>query len=674
MKYCYIDFEYTNSSEEKLKLVSCAYSLSDTGESFKYWLYNDSEMQNTYLYRFLWELNQKGYIFVAYAVTAEASSFYSLGLDPTKFKWIDLYLEYRCLTNHNHNFAYGKQLLDGKVKTTKPPKNKWQMSEEERESASSSKPQHGLAAACFKVLGEKVDTDFKDHIRDIIIADEEILENKDEILRYNESDIQYLPRLMKGILNEYGRLLTGSPKNKKLLKEEMLRRGEYAARTALMERVGYPIDLESTRAFSESVNGIVWALQSEINELFPTILPFTKKPNRSISWSHVRTRAWIEESGLADKWLKTNKGALSLKLDAFKQHFNYRHDFPKDSLGAQMVRYLGIRKNLNGFLHTGKKKKNFWDSVGTDGRVRPYFGIYGAQSARSQPSATGFIFLKSAWMRVLCQPDSGKAIAGIDYKSQEFLIAALMSRDMNMVKAYESGDVYLYLAKLAGEVPWNGKREDYEEIRNIFKVVTLALQFGMGEEALSKELTNKLGKPFTVSQSRRLINLFNRSYRDYTKYRVNIIRQYRRDKFIKLPCGWYMWGDNDNAKSAGNVPIQGQGSSIMRKAVALAQDRGLTVIKTLHDALYIEYDVGNENDMNVLGDCMKEAFSFYFQGDMEQYAKVNIDLNCWSPDYDNGYLDTEHGRAKMQSKYIDDRSISEYEKWKPYFEPEEFNL
>jgi len=673
MKYCFIDFEYTNSSERNLKLVSCSFYLSDNQDKETFWIYNNYVEQKR-LEEYLTWCRKNDYIFVAYAVTAEASSLFSLGLDPLRFKWIDLYLEYRCLTNHNHNWMYGKQLIDGKVKTTSPPKSKWQMTEEEKDTADRSKPQHGLAAACFKVLGEKVDTDFKDRIRDIIIADEEIEENKDEILRYNESDIQYLPRLLKGMINEYRRLLAGSPKNIKLLPEEMLRRGEYAARTAIMERTGYPIDMESTRNFSQSVNGIVWSLQSEINELFPTVQPFTKKRDRSYSWSHVRTREWIESTGLADKWMKTDKGALSLKLDAFKQHFNFRHDYPKDNLGAQMVRYLSTRKNLNGFLQTGKTKKNFWDSVGSDGRVRPYFGIYGAQSARSQPAATGFIFLKSSWMRILCQPRSGKAIAGIDYKSQEFLIAALMSRDMNMIAAYESGDVYLYLAKLAGEVPWNGERKDYEFERNIFKVVTLALQFGMGEESLSNELTNKLGKPFSVAQARRLINIFNRSYRDYYKYRTTILRNYRRNKFIKLPCGWYMWGDNDNKKSAGNVPIQGQGSSIMRKAVSLAQDRGLTVIKTLHDALYIEYDVGNESDMNVLGDCMKEAFRYYFKGDMEQYANVNLDVNCWGPDYRDGYIETKHGRAKMQNKYIDERSLTEYEKFKGYFETEEFDL
>ena len=59
-------------------------------------------------------------------------------------------------------------------------------------------------------------------------------------------------------------------------------------------------------------------------------------------------------------------------------------------------------------------------------------------------------------MRSLCRPPKGKIIVGIDYKSEEFLISGLLANDKNMLDAYESGDVYLYFAKLAGAVPKDG--------------------------------------------------------------------------------------------------------------------------------------------------------------------------------------------------------------------------
>jgi len=601
----------------------------------------------------------------------------SLQMDVLKVQYIDLYLEYRCLLNHHHDWMYGKQLIKGVKRFTKPPKDKWKQSEEESRKADNSKPEYSLSAACYKVLGEVIDTNEKNEVRDIIIhgTDEEIEENKERILRYNESDIKYLPRLFKGILNEYQKRLKDYPEHLKTLKEEMLLRGNYSARTAVMESLGYPIDFAATKSFSESVPTILWEVQDEINKLFPRILPFTKSKLGVHSWSHVRTRLWIEEQGFKG-WVKTDTKLDSLALKAWKKFFPFSHSYPKDNFGAQMVRYLTLRQQLNGFLQSksAKRKGNFWDYVGSDKRVRPYFGIYGSQSARSQPKATGFLFLKSAWMRALCVPRKGRAICGIDYKSQEFLLAALLSGDAAMLKAYQSGDPYLYLAKIAGKVPWDGERKDYQKERNVFKVVTLALQYGMGKYSLSNDLTQKLGKRFSESKAEQLIYKFNRAYPVHAKWKRKVLSQYRKQKFWKLPCGWYMWGDNKNERSIGNVPIQGFGSSIMRKAVEFAQDKGLQVILTLHDAIYVEYDSGNHCAVDLLQESMASAFSFYFNGGRRDNALVGLDANIWGQDFVDGKFRTEKVEGKMQKTYMDERGAKEYASFKQYFEPTDYNI
>ena len=502
-KRCYLDFEYNGTSEEILNLVSCSYA-TNRGESYTVWLHK-SDNNKKILKEKLEFLDSQGYVFVAYAVTAEARSMLYLGMEVTKLKFVDLYLEYRFLTNHNHKLMYGKQLIDGKIKTTYPPKSKWDMHDGEKQEANNSKPRHSLASSCYKLLNITIDTDHKDFIRDIIIEGRMLEENKDKILEYNESDIAHLPKLINAILTEYKELLDGEVSE---LPGEMLVRGNYGARTALMESLGYPIDRESTSNFARSVPAILWEVQNEINGLFPGVFPFRKRSDRGFSWNQNATREWISGLSFASKWDKTETKKHSLSLDAFQRFFKYRHDFPKDCLGAQLVRYLILRRNLNGFT-SGKTKNSFWDYVGTDNRVRPYFGIYGAQSARSQPKATGFLFLKSAWMRALCSPVKGRAICGIDYKSQEFLLAALMSGDANMIKAYRSGDPYLYLAKLAKAVPMDAVKKDYPKERNIFKTVTLALQYGMGANALAIELTPKLGEEFTKDRAESVLKTFN---------------------------------------------------------------------------------------------------------------------------------------------------------------------
>ena len=135
----------------------------------------------------------------------------------------------------------------------------------------------------------------------------------------------------------------------------------------------------------------------------------------------------------------------------------------------------------------------------------------------------------------------------------------------------------------------------------------------------------------------------------------------------ELKDGWIMWGDNDNKRSVSNVPIQGMGSCILRKAIALAQDAGLKVIFPLHDALYIEYDSEDLHAIDTLSDCMREAFLYFFD-DKEAAGLIGLDANIWSPDYKDGqYLTPKGMSVKGQTIYIDERSESEYQRFSKYF-------
>ena len=660
MNYIFLDFEYNKVTEKHINVV-CASFLVDN-KITRFWL---NEVDNTS--KIVTFVNQyKDSVFVSYNVEAESQAFISLGLSPVSYKWIDLYLEYKHLVNHNHKIQYGEQLLNGKIVTTSPPRNKWTSTEEQRKYDNNSKPNTGLAAACFKLLGIIIDTDRKNKMRSIIIESnyDKIEKNKEEILEYCDSDVKYLPLLLKAIEKEYS-ILPYQPTTK-----EIISRAEYSARTAVMVSLGYPVDVEAVNNFSNSVKDILWEVQNEINELFPDILPFTKKRDRTFSWSQIRTKKWVTSQGFSN-WMKTDKGDVSLSLEAFSKFFDFRHNFPKDSFGAQMVRYLKLRQSLNGFSPNASNK--FVNYLGSDGRVRPYFNIYGSQSSRSQPKATGFLFLKSAWMRALCVPPKGRVIGAIDYKSQEFLLAAVSSKDNNMIDAYMSGDPYLYFAKQAGAVPPSGTKETHGEARNLFKATTLGLSYDMSKVGLAKKLTNDLGRFVSEEEAQRLIDKFYSLYSTYKKWKWKIGRTYIKNKCLRLADGWCMWGDNSNMRSVGNFPIQGLGSVIMRKAVSLAQDSGLDVIQTLHDALYIEYNLGEEHSMEILASCMQEAFRYYMPNYFKN-LKIGMDANIWSTELEEGIAQIGDLKVKQQNIYIDARCIEEYNKFKKYFINQEFNL
>jgi len=658
MKFLYFDTEYNNTTEKHLNVICFSFLVDNKVTNF--WLNGVDDYQEIHTF-----INHyKDRIFVSFNVEAEAQALISIGVDPLSFKWVDLYLEYRQLLNHNHKLQYGKQLLKGRKVTTKAPDGKWNNRETSTNDENRSKPSYSLASACYKLLGILIDCERKDLMRDIIIFDRDIEGNKKEILEYCDSDVEHLPNLFKRIKEEYEAL----PYKPNL--EILIKRAEYSARTAKMVSLGYPVNTKAVTNFSESVADILWKVQNEINTLFPDIKPFTKKKDRTYSWNQNATRLWISSQGHTS-WLLTDTGKLSLSLEAFQKKYPTRHSYSKTCLGEQFVRYLKLKQQLNGFSPSSKNK--FTDYLGTDGRVRPYFNIFGSQSGRSQPKATGFLFLKSAWMRALCQPVKGRVIGSIDYKSQEFILAAMMSGDRVMVDAYLSGDPYLFFAKQARAVPPSGTKKEYKKERDLFKSTTLGLSYDMSKYGLAAKLTKDLGHRVSEEDAQKMIDRFYRLYKRYKFWKKTILNEYNEKGYLVLKDGWCMYGDNKNLRSVGNFPVQGMGAVVMRKAVALSQDRGLDIILTLHDALYCEFDLGDYKEgMITLGKCMQEAFKFYSE---DQSINIGLDANVWGPDLQNGYYDCDYlGQVKQQDIYVDDRSIEEYQTFKEYFTDREFDL
>jgi len=682
----FLDFEFNKLVEENVNLVSCVTHDSSSGITRKFWLHKNEKNQDA-LRR---HLRNYDYI-VGYQCVAEARSLYSLNIDPLSKKWIDLFLEYRMLSNHNDKLNWGKQLVEGKVKFVTKPKPKWERSEED--SMNGFKPTHSLAEATYKLTGQIRDTAEKDAVRDLIISEPAKFtqEERERILKYNADDVEFLPTIWDAIKVEYSSLLHEDELDWGLYFEEALWRGRYSAHTAIMESIGYPINVEATKNFSAQIPSILTECQRDINEQFidPSVtnkvtarvqgfdwqqmIPF-KWDGKKVryTWNQKAARDWIEKNCNPDDWMKTDKGALSLSLEAFEKRFAYRHDYPRGNFGAQMVRFLKLKQSLYGFSMSGAKgRKNFWDSVGPDGRVRPYMNIYGAQSGRSQPAATGFMFLKPAWMRALVQPAEGLFMAGIDYGQQEFFLAGLISGDQNMIDAYLSGDPYLYMGKQAGTIPPEGTKKTHERERDLMKSTTLGILFGMSKYGLAYKLTADSGTEYTEQDAQELIDMFEEVYPDYIDWRREQLHSYQDGMAFSTLDGWKLWCDNDNPRSVLNVPVQGGGASIMRKAVDLAVGAGCRVVFTLHDAIYIEGKVGQEEHIVRLRDAMRDGFAYYFEGTpYEEVAKkIKLDPKAWGPGFpEKGEINIKGMSIPVSTLHLDSRAAADYERFSPFFE------
>lgn len=657
-----IDFEYKDTAEVIFNLVSC--TIAHQGEIKSWWLYNDpkakAELKD-------WLLVRKDQYMVCFNGTAEGRSFLSLGLNPLDFKWIDLQIEYKMLTNHWDTYRYGKHLKGSKIIHTKRPRPKWeQTSEGEVEDANNSKPETNLASTTFKLLGVKRDSEHKDQMRQLIIHSKEFTDDqKSQIMNYCEQDVVDLIPMLKKLYELQYKV------HPHVSTEERVWRGRCSIATACISAIGYPVNGAKVMAFQKALPKIVKDLCEDINsQLSEPIFEWNNK-RQCYSEKQKRIKELIHElyPQILKRWPTTDKGHLSLRAEYLKDLFNIRHTYQRGELIHQYVRYKDFQKSSKSLSASADPDKNFLSRIGSDERVRCWLNPYGAQTSRFQPKSSHFLFLKSAWMRALCEPAEDKIIIGCDFKSQEFLLQACLSKDKAMYEAYKSGDVYVAFGKEARVVKVEKGHPDFKVQRSIAKTAVLGIGYGMGANKLAVSISKASGKDFEESQAQALIDNFYEIYSDYNAFRKNTWDEYLTNGYLRALDGWIMYGDNDNRNSVLNFPSQSAGGCILRRAIDICFKNRLDPIIPLHDALYVEVPTEDlEIGARRLQAVMKKASGFYFEGEQKEWAEsVGLDFEAWGPQLTKGTTFVRGIKIATEQLHIDDRGVEEYERFSKYW-------
>jgi hypothetical protein len=221
-------------------------------------------------------------------------------------------------------------------------------------------------------------------------------------------------------------------------------------------------------------------------------------------------------------------------------------------------------------------------AVGRDGRNRTLLSPFRSRTGRNQPSNTKFIFGPSVWLRGLVKPPPGYGLAYIDYRQQEFGIAAALSGDSEMLAAYSSGDPYLEFAKQAGAVPADATKETHGSQRELFKQCVLAVQYGMG----SASLAMRIAQPIIVARD--LLRAHHETYRRFWPWSDAAVDTALLHGSICTRYGWrYRVRDDPNPRSLRNFPMQANGAEMLRIACCLATEHGIEVCAPVHDAVLI---------------------------------------------------------------------------------------
>ncbi len=364
-----------------------------------------------------------------------------------------------------------------------------------------------------------------------------------------------------------------------------LQRGRYTRAVAYMESIGIPIDTNTWPCLKAKWRGLRQRLVEDVDRHYGV---FDGTSFREGRWDR-----WVESKGIP--WPRRDSGELVLDDATFK---SMSLAYP-DEVGPMWE----LRKTLNR-LRIDRL------AVGSDGRNRTSLRPFACKTGRNQPSTNGFVFGSAAWVRALIKPRPGKALAYLDYEQQEFGIAAALSSDPAMMKAYCSGDPYLAFAKQSGAVPPDATKETHAMERNLYKSCCLGIQYGMGWRKLAVRIRG------TEDEARDLIRNHHKVYGQYWKWSKDMGREARAWGLMRSAFGWCLNVNEDTRHGTlRNFPLQATGADMLRLACCMLIESGIQVCALIHDAVLIEAPIDElDSAVATCQQIMAEASSIILGG------------------------------------------------------------
>jgi DNA polymerase I len=440
---------------------------------------------------------------------------------------------------------------------------------------------NGLLGALAHFGLDSVGAEEKDTMRALILRGGPWTEaDKKAILDYCESDVAALARLLLGILPHVDL-------------QRALLRGRYMAAAAGIERNGVPIDVETLALLRRHWDDIQHALIADVDRDYAVFEGGTFKHDLFVDW--------LAKSGIP--WPRLDSGKLDLSDETFRQ---MARSHPQVA-ALRELRFALSQMRLSEL------------TVGSDGRNRCLLSAFQSRTSRNQPSNTKFIFGPSVWLRSLIKPPPGYGLAYIDWKQQEFGIAAALSGDPVMGAAYSSGDPYLAFAKQAGAAPEWATKQTHGPTRELFKQCVLAVQYGMGEDSLA----HRIGQTFF--HARELLRLHHETYRVFWRWSDASVAYAMLTGSIHTAFGWRVRVPPDpNIRSLRNFLMQANGAEMLRIACCFATERGIEVSAPVHDAVLICAPLNRlEADIVSMQAAMGEASKLVLSG-FELGTDVNV--------------------------------------------------
>ena len=422
---------------------------------------------------------------------------------------------------------------------------------------------YSLIESCKRYNIKTISHEIKDAKRDVIVDNypNYTPEQIEEIKKYNLSDVEINEKLFLGQLNK----VASSPYSLKEWVSQAIFHGRSMGICAKIQRNGIPINIKLHNDLTKNYEAVRELEMQELNRECGVELYVNKK------FTYKKFEELLKNEGIYDRWPKTETG---------KAATDDRTLYRWQDVNEKIKLYRNAR-----FIIEAKKLKGV--CLGPDSRSRCNLNMFGQITGRTNVSTKLNPFGAPRRMRNLIGTDNKHFLVYVDWKSQEAVIQAALSKDPKMIEAVKSGDPYMWTAIKVGAAPPGSTKETHKKIREIYKQTFLATAYGQTPIGLNGKLENSISEAYFIHGQ--LENLYHK----YFKWNEGVTLEAALRRHFKTKFGWkYHLTANEiiNPRRLANWPLQSQGSEILRRALIDLDEAGFEISMPVHDAVLIHME------------------------------------------------------------------------------------
>jgi DNA polymerase I-like protein with 3'-5' exonuclease and polymerase domains len=279
--------------------------------------------------------------------------------------------------------------------------------------------------------------------------------------------------------------------------------------------------------------------------------------------------------------------------------------------------YLPIVKPFAEFQKREKLCTSFGNSLieqinPETGRLHARYRLAGARTGRLSCSDPNLQQLpRENLVRQNFIPEKGNIFVCADYSQVELRVAAEVSRDETMLRAYKQG---IDLHKLTASLISKKRIQDVtKEDRQKAKAFNFGLLFGLGAKKFSHYAKKSYGAEVSQEEANAGVKAFRETYYGYREWQLDQSSNALERGFCTTPCGKRRCLDRDNSYGPSmNTPIQGGAAECMLYALVRLNNLFTTnkvnakITNCIHDELLVECEPKD-----------KEQVSSWVEGAME---------------------------------------------------------